>query len=139
MAATKPSLQRQGERQVIDTKEFHQRASRLETQLQAKLGLRGKSMSARLRRAGRLLPRRLRADVAVLTEAETKLAHPVLARQVDFPRVTKAFNAIEAYLTKIDPKDRRKGKILGWAGALVFNLLVLAVILALILRWQGLI
>ncbi len=85
------------------------------------------------------MPRRLRSDVAILTEAEMKLAHPVLARHVDFPRVTKAFDAVEEHVSKVDPKDRRKGKILGWAGALVFNLLVLAVILTLILRWQGLI
>lgn len=138
MTATKPRLRGQGGRQVIDTKEFQQKASELEDQLGTKLNLRGKGMSVRLRRAGRLLPRRLRAQVAVLTEAETKLAHPVLARQVDFDRVARAFDALKAHLDGVDPKERRKGKILGWAGALVFNLLLLAVILTLILRWQGL-
>lgn len=122
---------------MIDTKEFHQRASKLEETLRTKLGLRGKNLSARLRRAGRLLPRRLRTEAGVLTEAEAKLPHPRLARQVDFVRVNKAFQAIEAHLAKIDPKDRRKGKILGWVGGLVFNLLVLIALLVLILRWQG--
>ncbi|WP_135506267.1 hypothetical protein [Roseovarius aestuariivivens] len=124
---------------MIDTKEFHARAAKLEALLQSKLGLKGKSLSARLRRAGRLLPRRLRAEAAILTEAEHKLTHPGLARQVDFPRVTKAFAALEAHLSEVDPKDRRKGKILGWAGGLVFNLLVLIALLVLILRWQGLV
>ena len=124
---------------MIDPDQFHQRAARLEASLQAKLGLRGKSLSARLRRAGRLLPRRVRADIAVLTEADTKLAHPRLARQVDPARVEAAFDAIEAHLGQIDPKDRRKGRILGWAGGLVVNLLLLVVVLVVILRWQGLV
>ena len=124
---------------MVVIKQFYQRASKLEAMLHTKLGLRGKSLSVRLRRAGRLLPRRLRTEAALLTQAEVKLGHPRLARQVDFVRVNNAFQAIEAYLARMDPKDRRKGKILGWLGGIVFNLLLLVAILLLVLRWQGLV
>ncbi|WP_428515205.1 hypothetical protein [Roseovarius sp.] len=124
---------------MIDRKQFDARREALEKQLHEKLGLRGKTLSARLRRAGRLLPKRLRAEGRYLVDAERKLSHPRLATQVDEARVGKAFEAIETHLKAIDPVDRRRGRLIHWLAGLVFNLLILAAIVLVALRWQGVI
>ena len=107
--------------------------------LRTRLRLRGRDFGVQLRRAGRLLPKRIHRAGRVLTEARTKLSHPKLARQIDPVLVEKAFEEINAHLATVDPADRRKGAILGWLGALVFNLIVVCALVIGLLRWQGLI
>lgn len=122
---------------MFDRKQFDARTEGLQKALQTKLNLRGKSLRARLRRAGRLLPKRLHKEGQVLLEAQEKLVHPKLAVQIDEAQVNKAFDAFEAHLKIIDPNDRRKAKLVGWAAGLVFNLLVLAVLVIALMKWQG--
>ena len=124
---------------MIDRDRFDQRAAALEEALQSKLGLRGRSLAARLGRAGRQLPGRIRRQGRVLTEAQQKLVHPKLARQIDDVRITGAFRDFDDYLGRIDPAERRKTAILRWLGGLVFNLIVIGAVLLALLRWQGLI
>lgn len=124
---------------MIDRKQFDARREALETQLHEKLGLRGKTLAARLRRAGRMLPKRLRAEGQYLVEAERKLAHPRLATQVDAARVKKAFGALEEHLKSIDAADRRRSRLIHWLAGLVFNLLILGALVLIALRWQGVI
>lgn len=124
---------------MIDPHTFGEQSAALEKALEAKLRLRGRTLDARLRKAGRLLPGRVRRAGRVLTEAQVKLAHPKLSRQVDDTRVSHAFTEFDTYLETIDPADRRKGAILGWLGGLVFNLIVVFGLLILVLRWQGLV
>lgn len=118
---------------------FNTRVEELETALRTRLRLRGRDFGVQLRRAGRLLPKRIHRAGHVLTEARTKLSHPKLARQIDPVLVEKAFEEINAHLATVDPADRRKGAILGWLGALVFNLIVVCALVIGLLRWQGLI
>ena len=124
---------------MIDRKQFGTRREALEKQLYEKLGLRGKTLGTRLRRAGRLLPKRLRDEGRYLVDAERKLAHPRLATQVDEARVEKAFEALETHLKAIDAADRRRSRLIHWLAGLVFNLLILAAIVLIALRWQGVI
>ncbi len=122
---------------MIDRKQFDARRAALEEQLHDKLGLRGKTLRSRLRRAGRLLPRRLRAEGGYLVEAQKKLEHPRLATQVDPGRVSRAFDAFDQHLKGIDPADRRRSRLVHWLAGLVFNLLILGALVLLVLRWQG--
>lgn len=124
---------------MVDRKQFDSRRIALEQALQAKLGLRGKSLRLRLNRAGRLLPKRLHAEGRYLVQAQEKLSHPRLSQQVDHARVAKAFDAFDEHLKTIDPRDRRRGKLVGWLAGLVANLIALAALVVLLLRWQGVI
>ncbi|MFN3208418.1 MAG: hypothetical protein ACE369_05355 [Roseovarius sp.] len=124
---------------MIDRKQFDARREALEKALREKLGLRGKTLRAQLSRAGRSLPKRLWTEGRYLVEANAKLAHPRLATQIDGPRVDKAFAGFEEYLKTIDPADRRRSRLIHWLAGLVFNLLILAVLVLLALRWQGVI
>lgn len=124
---------------MINPADFETRVAALEELLQGKLRVRGKTLGARLHRAGRRLPKRLRQAGRVLTEAQAQLANPRLARMIDPVRVQGAFDDLETFLGPIDPADRRKGAILGWAGGLVLNLMIAGAALVAVLRWRGLV
>ena len=115
------------------------RAEALAQLMEDRLGLRGDGFAAKLKRAGRRLPCRIRRDGAVIVEALDLQAHPKLSRQVDEARLTRALTHLDRYLRSIDPWERRKGVMLNWLAGLAFSLLVVAGLLIAALRWRGMI
>lgn len=115
------------------------RAEKLAQLMEERLGLGGDGFAAKLGRAGRSLPRRIRRDGAVIVEALALQAHPKLSRQIDEARLNRAFTHIERYLRAIDPWERRKGLLLNWLAGLAFSLLVVAGLLIAAMRWRGMI
>ncbi len=124
---------------MIDGDQFRKRTARLEEMLQAKLGVKGKTLERRLQRAGRLLPRRARSAGHVLAETERKLVHPTLMKQIEPRHVALAFNELEGHLMSIDPAERRKNRVLHWAGGTVVNLIIVVALVAAFIHWKGLI
>lgn len=124
---------------MTDRHIFDQRATALRESLRVKLGIRSTSLEQGLRRAGRLLPKSLRVSGKVLIDAQKKLPNPKIARQMDARSVDKAFQAIEAHLAAIDPKERRKDARLRWLAVLIINLVILSALMIALLQWRGLI
>ncbi|MAC80137.1 MAG: hypothetical protein CML66_18960 [Rhodobacteraceae bacterium] len=114
-----------------DVLDLTARMSDVSRLLKEKLGVRGVSLAAQLRRARYRLPRRIRQQAKVLQEAEALSDHPRLALTLDDQRYAHAADVITDHLKSIDVKDRRKGFWLGVLGGVAFNLLV-AIILFLI-------
>ncbi|MCC7319512.1 MAG: hypothetical protein IT542_00885 [Rubellimicrobium sp.] len=104
--------------------------------LAARLGLRGGSAGKRLRRAGRLLPRALWPDARFLADAEAMAANPRLAHLVEPGRLDAATARLRAHLRGVDPRDRRRRRLVGILAVLAFDLLVLAVIGLAVWRWR---
>lgn len=102
------------------------RTDRLAQLLEERLDVRGKSFDAKLRKAGRLLPRHLRMKGRMLADATARADHPRLLRQLDEAALDLAANDLERYLLSIDPWDRRKNIFLSWSASLSFNLLLVA-------------
>ncbi len=123
---------------MIDEKELQACTDRLADLLAEKLHLSRGSFERRMRRAGRRLPKRLHQQAAVIVQAQHVAGHPRLAIQTQADDVYRAAREIEQHLKTIDPVDRRKGAILGLLGGLSFNLLALAALVILFLRWRGL-
>ena len=113
------------------------KAEELRLALQVKLRARGRSFERAVARAGRLLPRRLHKQAAVIIQAQGLGSHPKLLRMIDQSAITKAHSDIAAFLEAIDPKERRRTRFLGWLGGIVFNLLVVAVCFVIWLVWSG--
>ncbi len=107
--------------------------------LRKKLGVRGKTLAASVRRVKRRLPRRVYAQAMTLANAEQMAEHPKLRMILDTPGLIKASHDVQTHLRAIDLADRRWGWFLGMLGGLTFNLLVLAVLVLLFLWWRGLI
>jgi len=124
---------------MIDPQDLNAKADALADLLRQRLGLRGATLSARLARARGVLPRRLQRAGQVIVAAQRDAAHPRLAMMADPAPVEAAYAEITRYLKQIDGSERRKTTMLRWLGALVFNLIVIAALLVIVLRWQGLV
>ncbi len=109
------------------------------TQLDERLGVGGKDLNAKLRRAGRLLPRHVRKDAHLIADALPLVENPKLMRQVDLPRLEAAERRIMAHLKTIDRADRRWGAFLGIMGGVSFSLIALFTLLVVMLVWRGLV
>jgi len=114
-----------------------QMISRIEALLAQKLAIRDVPLETGLRRAGRRLPRRMRAEGRVLVQAARLAGHPKLSRRIDQTRTLRAYERLSRHLTAIDPRDMRRGRILGVLGGLAFNLLLLGAALLALALWRG--
>lgn len=107
--------------------------------LDTQLRVRGATLDKQIHRAGRMLPRKIRAEAAFLVQADMLVRNPKLARMINPERVQKAHDAVAGYLHGIDPKDRLKGRILNIAGVLAFNLLLIGGLVVSFLVWRGIV
>lgn len=105
--------------------------------LQERLGLRGRSLAGQVTRAGRRLPRQVAREARYLAQAESLAANPRLWRQVDPARFDSAHRTVRDHLRGIDPRERRKTRIIGIASGAAFNLLAVAALVLVVLVWRG--
>ncbi len=122
---------------MLDHKDIAAKSLAIRQQLEAKLGVKSRDLSQALRRAGRRLPRRVRAYGTVLADAEKLAGNPKLARQIDGGAVGDAYVHLTTHLRTIDVADARKGRILGIIGLIAFNLLLVIVAFIIWLWWRG--
>lgn len=83
-----------------------------------RLRIKGRTLEQQVRKAGRLLPKRVRADARYIAQAQTLRQNPKLARMIDENQIARARRNVVEHLEKIDPKDRLKGRVLHWLGAI---------------------
>ena len=95
--------------------------------MRERAGVRGRDLARQLKRAPRVLPRRLRRDAQVLLEAEKVGGNPRLSRTVDRDRAALAYANLLEYLESIDPADRRKNALIGWAASMAFNIILIVI------------
>lgn len=102
-----------------------------------KFSFKAKTLQKAMHKIGRRLPKRVHQQADVLIKAETLSGHPKLSRMLDADAARKAHEALRAALDEIDPKDRRKGAILGVLGTLSFNLFTVVGLIVVVLLWRG--
>ena len=113
------------------------RSDRLADLIEKRLGVRGRGLEAKLRKAGRLLPRWLRHEASRLVEAERLMAHPKLRMQTDPTTLDRAYRQCEKWLKAVDPAERRKGRVLAFLGVNAANLLIVSAAFIAYLVWAG--
>lgn len=114
-----------------------EQSAHLQTLLREKLRVKGKTLQVQVDKAGRRLPRKVRAAVLEVDRAQAVSAHPKLARQVNMPGITLAYRRAVAHLEAIDPAERRKDAILSLLASLAFNLLAVFALVLIFLVWRG--
>lgn len=77
-------------------------------------------------RAGRKLPRHLRAEADIIANAELLSQNPKLAYRIDAKRVNKAEKRLKRFLEKQDPRAERMAAFLNWLAAIVFVIFCIA-------------
>lgn len=112
---------------------IQQMADRVAGLLEEKLGLGGRDLGAKLRRGGRLLPKRVHDGAALLAISAEKAKNPKLLAQVDMGEVADAYDACVRHLTAIDATARRRDYLSGIVGSVGFG--VLALIGAVMVIW----
>lgn len=105
--------------------------------LEERLGVRGRTFERQVRRAGRLLPRGVRRQARVLIDAGRLAHHPKLSRMMDAGMVAGAHERITGWLLQVDPRERRRARLLNVAATVAFNLLLFFAIGVTLLWWQG--
>ncbi|MGH1453504.1 MAG: hypothetical protein ACRBBV_10065 [Paracoccaceae bacterium] len=118
---------------MITQQEIDELSDQISQAMDHKLGLRRGTLARRLRRAGRRLPKRVRQHIQRLIEAQKISGNQHLIHQVDANALRAGQAESLSYINSIDPRDRRIGAMLGIAGGLVFNLILL--VLALTAIW----
>ena len=117
--------------------DLQSRADHLARLIEEKLDVRGHGLEAKLRRAGRLLPKHIRAEAAYLVAALKLQDSPKLARQIDEARLRRGLADVERYLRALNPWERRRDIALNWLALVAFSLLVVAGLVLTILVWRG--
>ena len=107
--------------------------------METRLRIRGKTLEAQVRKAGRLLPRNVRREATYLAHAATIMMHPKLVRMVDGAKATQAHARLVYFLNSVDPNDRAKGMLLNWLGAVAFIILVTFIAVVFVLVQRGIV
>lgn len=105
--------------------------------MEARLGVGGRGLEAKLKRAGRRLPRSVRRDARMITEALPMEHSAKLQKRIDLARLEVAERRVMAHLRTIDPKERRIDAALGMLGSIAFSLIVVFGLLVGVLVWRG--
>lgn len=105
--------------------------------LESKLRVRGASLQVQLRKAGRLLPRKVRSDAAYLAQGAELVRNPKLAKMVDMTKARHAHRHVLAHLETVDIGARRRDAALHLVASIAFALLVTGVLLLVVLRQRG--
>lgn len=103
--------------------------------LESKLRVRGRSLQAQIRRAGRLLPRYVRRDATYLAQGAELATNPKLAKMVDIAKARQAHRKVLAYLDTVDIAVQRRDAALQLAASIAFALLVTSGLVVFVL-WQ---
>ncbi len=116
---------------------YEEQADHIAILLTKRLGVRGDGLEMKLRKAGRLLPPRIRRDGAVLVEAVKLQGSPRLSRMIDQAETLRSYNACEKHLSEIDDFDRKLGQVIGFLTTNAINLIIIAALIVAVLVWRG--
>lgn len=116
-----------------------QMADRVSTLVEQRLGVRGRSLEDKLRRAGRRLPKAVREAATYLADAAEMAKSPKLLVRVDEAEVARAYDICLRHLNKLNRGERQKTALVGAAASVAFALLVVTVMVIALLYWRGLV
>ena len=114
-----------------------QQAQEIADLIGARLGISGQDLDTKVKKAGRLLPRRIRRDAESLAQAAALSDHPKLMRMVDPTAQKQAYRDCKRFLEQIDGSERFVRYTLGLVTANAFNFLTVSAALVAVMVWRG--
>ena len=105
--------------------------------MKIRLRVRGRTLDAQIRKAGRLLPRRVRYDATYLAQGVALAENPKLAKLIDMTKAQQAHRSVMAHLESVDVAARRRNAALNLIASIAFALLTTGALLLIVLWWRG--
>ena len=102
-----------------------------------RLRIRGRSLEAQIRKAGRRLPKRVRRDATYLAQSVALEENPKLARMIDMPRAKQAHRNVLEHLETVDVGAERRMVALNIAASIAFALLFTGILVLFVLVQRG--
>lgn len=124
---------------MVMASQIEKQVADLETLIEERLKIRGRDLNTRVRKAGRLIPKRIQKELQLVIRAQGMLGHPKLRVMVNEAAVAKAHARATEWLESVDPWERRKDRLLTIAGSLAFSFLVICGAVIGVLYWRDLI
>lgn len=137
MGAAAAKLATTADEGLMSAVTIQQMAERITTLMEQRLRLKGKDLREKLRKGGRMLPRRVRAAAEQLADAAERSQNPKLLLQIDEAAVVSAYDICSKHLGKIDAAFLRTSSMLRTARSIVISLLVVAGLAIAVLYWRG--
>lgn len=116
---------------------IQQMADRVATLMAERLHVKGSGLAEKLKKGGRLLPRKVRDAAGELAQAAQMSQNPKLLVQVNNQKVAEAYDVCVRHLNGLNRWQSRKGLLLGIASSVVFSLIVVGLLLLGVLVWRG--
>ena len=116
---------------------IEQMANRVAALLEERLGVKGKGLSEKLRKAGGRLPSSVRAEARYLETATLQAQNPKLLMQIDDNRVAEAYDACVKFLATVNPGAKRRAMLMGMASSAAFSIFVVGLLVMAVLHWRG--
>jgi len=116
---------------------IHQMADRVADMMEQRLGVSGKDLAAKLRRAKRRLPRKVAAAAQGLADASEQAKNPKLLVQINQAAVAENYDICVRHLATVKPGGRTKGLLINVAATLVFGLLILGAVVIAVQKMRG--
>lgn len=116
---------------------IQQMADRVAGLMEERLRVRGTGLAEKLRKSGRLLPRRVRVQAELLAQSAALAQNPKLMMQMDQAAVAQAYDVCVRHLGAVNAWERRKGAIMGVAASIAAAMLMIGGLVLVVLRWRG--
>ena len=115
-----------------------QMADRVAALMEQRLKIGGTGLSAKLKRGGRRLPRKVRREAEYLAGVSELALHPKVQMMLDDARIAQAYDTCVRYLSPLGARDRLLDRVLGIGGSIAFAILVVGGGLIAVMVWRGL-
>jgi hypothetical protein len=116
---------------------IQQMADRVAQLMEERLGIKGRDLASRLRKGGRLMPKRVRDAAGLLAGSAEKSRNPKLLGQIDMGAVSDAYDTCIKHLSAIDPDTRRRDTLSGMVRFFGGGIFLLAILIISVLVWRG--
>lgn len=114
-----------------------QMADRIAELMEARLGVRGATLAEKLRRGGRLLPRRIRRAAEYMARCADQARSPRLQLQLDHEKIADAYDACVRYLKPLGAGARRRAILLDMLTGIIAAVVVTLALVVTVLAWRG--
>ncbi|PJF09139.1 hypothetical protein [Pseudorhodobacter sp. MZDSW-24AT] len=116
---------------------IQQMADRIAGLMEERLHIRGKGLSQKLRRGGRLLPRRVRLQAQELADMAQKAQNPKLLAQIDQARVATCYDTCLRHLSARQGGSPLLHALVRVAATVTLGFLMVGGIVLLVYKLQG--